>query len=95
MENLTNLLEQLALKLGTTVEYLWEVLVKQAHIVMIQDIIWFCICVIVLVVFSSLIKKFSKMKDDYGDLTEGAATFFIFGGIFSFASIVGLIVTVN
>lgn len=33
MENLTNLLEKLAEKLGTTVEFLWGVLVKQAHII--------------------------------------------------------------
>ena len=32
MEQLTTLLEKLAEKLGTTAEYLWEVLVKQAEI---------------------------------------------------------------
>jgi len=32
MKDLTNLLEQLALKLGVTTEYLWTVLIRQAKI---------------------------------------------------------------
>jgi hypothetical protein len=42
-EQTQKMLEQLAAKLGTTVEYLWGVLVKQAHIEFWSDILWYLV----------------------------------------------------
>ena len=39
MDKLSELLGQLAIKLGTTVEYLWKVLINQAYITGIVNII--------------------------------------------------------
>lgn len=45
-EKLTELLEKLALKLGTTTEFLWVVLVKEAHLVAITDLIYIAMAII-------------------------------------------------
>ena len=42
-ENTTKLIEQLATKLGTTSEYLWSVLLKQAWISSITDLVLYFI----------------------------------------------------
>lgn len=45
-EQTVKLTEQLALKLGTTSEYLWGVLIKQAFISAITDLVFFVIAII-------------------------------------------------
>ena len=57
MNELTTLLEKLALQLGTTVEYLWEVLIKQAHVFAIQYIVCWIILIIGSVLFYIFLKK--------------------------------------
>ena len=39
MEQLTNMLNELATKLGTTTEYLWGILIKQAQLAAITNLI--------------------------------------------------------
>ncbi|MBV5347541.1 hypothetical protein JZU46_04920 [bacterium] len=75
-DNTTKLLEQLAQKLGTTAEYLWSVLVKQAFVSAITDLIY-----VVIILFAGyglfrLHKLFSKVEEngdciyeDYEDVT--------------------------
>lgn len=65
-KELTKLLEQLALKLGVTVEYLWAVMVKQAMINSIIDIAMSILLILTNVAFFKLYKK--QSKDDYGDI---------------------------
>lgn len=60
MEELTPLLENLAQKLGTTSEYLWGVLLKQAPISAVSQLIQMLITIILGVVLFKLHKKFSE-----------------------------------
>jgi len=46
MENLTQLLENLANKLGTTTEYLWGIMIKQAYISGVTSLVWLVIALI-------------------------------------------------
>lgn len=62
------LLSKLAEKFGTTSEYLWGVLVRQAYIDGIQIIICFSLTCIGLGVLYGLHRKFSR-TDKYGDDT--------------------------
>ena len=53
MKEIAPLLEQLAAKLGTTVEKLWPVLVRQATVEAKTNLIWIVVlCVVSYVVFS-------------------------------------------
>lgn len=64
MENLTGLLSQLAEKLGTTVEFLWEILLKQAHIS--GWISFFSVIVFLVgITFFSLFIRYTIKKWDY------------------------------
>ena len=67
MEQLTTLLAALAQKLGTTVEYLWSVLIKQAYIDGVMNIIY-CIITIVLIICSIYYLKYyaKNYKEWYG-----------------------------
>ena len=60
MEELTKLLSQLAEKLGTTTEYLWGVLIKQARIEAITGILDIILFIALLIPFYIYIKWFSK-----------------------------------
>ncbi len=60
MENLTPLLEQLATKLGTTTEYLWTILLKQAPIHAFTIIGAFIFCILFGIL---LLRIFSKYRD--------------------------------
>jgi len=62
----TKLLEQLAQKLGTTAEYLWGVLIKQAFVSAVTDLIYF---IIVLIAGFGLFKlhKFLAKSNENGD----------------------------
>lgn len=61
MEQLTTLLTALAERLGTTVEYLWGVLLKQAYIDGIFNIIY-CIIPIILIYPTYKYAKYIKLK---------------------------------
>ena len=64
MENSTELLEKLAEKLGTTTEYLWEILLDQAIISSITNVIMFVILIITGGMLYKLHKGFSKPISD-------------------------------
>lgn len=66
MEQATKLLEQLAVKLGTTVEYLWAVLVKQAYVNAITNLIFAGIAALVILIGLAFIPKIMKL-----DSTDG------------------------
>lgn len=59
-EKLTALLEKLSLKLGTTTEYLWKVLLVQAKISAIQSVFYLIAIIVIGVVLYRLHVKFSK-----------------------------------
>lgn len=67
MEQLTQLLTQLAEKLGTTSEYLWEVLLKQAQLALVTNSLFLFLLVIVLMgcvlAIRSLLKKWDEDSD--------------------------------
>ena len=76
MENLTALLEKLAEKLGTTTEYLWGVLIRQAPISAITDLIYFMLVILGGIALYKIHKRLMK-EDESGDsvyynLEEGA-----------------------
>jgi hypothetical protein len=67
MDNKTEaLIRELANKFGTTVEHLWGVMIKQAYISSIVDIIQYIIIILAVIAFIKLHKKFLKpAEDDY------------------------------
>jgi hypothetical protein len=93
MQEFMPFLEQLALKLGTTVEKLWEVLLKQAPISgLIDGIISVGLIIAVILSFKFVQRKTTappKTKEDYHDPkspwdNEGAIIAWIVFGAFSF-----------
>jgi FtsH-binding integral membrane protein len=82
-DNVARLLEQLASKLGTTVEYLWAVMVRQAKIEAVADVVYLTICVVVLVVGIKKLINWGKENDDYDFGVPGPITVF---------SIIGLLI---
>ncbi len=83
MKEITPLLEKLAKELGTTVQYLWSVLLKQATISGITDIIQYCILAIFVFFYWKYTKHFYKKieKDDWDDHMGYYLTFFIIGAL--------------
>lgn len=63
-QQLTQLLEKLASKLGTTTEYLWGVLLKQARISAIESLLFILFVYAMAVLLIVLNKKFSKKKSN-------------------------------
>jgi len=61
-EEITSMLKTLAEKLGTTVEYLWEVLVRQAYVSAITDIIM----LVLFIIAGTLFWRFHKKCTDRG-----------------------------
>ena len=57
MKEIAPLLEKLAEKLGVTVEYLWKVLLKQAFISFVTDLIQYALLVIMSVIVWKIAKK--------------------------------------
>jgi hypothetical protein len=96
-EKTSALLEKLASKLGTTAEYLWAVLVKQARISATIDFVYIILITLAGVFLYKAHIKLSK-KDKSGDsiYSEGeemvivpmlaAAVIFIFAAIWAFFS---------
>ena len=68
-EQTTKLIEELAQKLGTTAEYLWAVLIKQAPISAMTDLLFF-----ILASFSGILlyklHKWMSEKDIYEDYED-------------------------
>lgn len=64
MEEVTKLLEQLAIQLGTTVEYLWIVLIKQAHVNAIVNLTFAGISGLIILIGLVLIPKISKLDSN-------------------------------
>lgn len=64
-DNTTKLLQELAAKMGTTTEYLWAVLLKQAHISAITSLFQYAIIALAGILLYKLHIKFS-MKDKNG-----------------------------
>lgn len=60
----SKLLEQLAQKMGTTVEYLWQILIYQAHIQAITVVIQIVIIMIASYLLVKLHIRFSKEPED-------------------------------
>ncbi len=56
--------EQLAIKLGTTADYLWSVLLKQAPISALTDLIYFILISIGGIILFKAHKRFSKLGED-------------------------------
>lgn len=75
MEQLTTLLTALAEKLGTTVEYLWSVLLKQAYVEGILNIIYCVITIILFIVFYKYAKYFSSKWKEWTDNCEAEEIF--------------------
>ena len=67
MEQVAKLLEQLATKLGTTVEYLWGVLMKQAHVNAIINLSFVGLMLIITITWLAFIPKIIKLDSDDGD----------------------------
>lgn len=68
-EQTTQLIEQLAQKLGTTTEYLWGILIKQAPVSATIDLIYFIIIIILCVLFWRIHRYFCK-TDKYSDYED-------------------------
>lgn len=67
MENETNkLIEQLAIKLGTTTEYLFGILVKQAYYDSLISLFQFLLLGIFIFIFYKIHKKLSLVKEYNG-----------------------------
>ncbi len=64
MKEIAPLLETLAKKLGTTAEYLWAVLVKQAFIASCIDILQYIILGVATYFFIKLTKKYWLMGEE-------------------------------
>jgi uncharacterized membrane-anchored protein len=69
-EQTTKLIEQLSQKLGTTTEHLWSVLLKQAQVSAIMNLILLIVIIVVGIVLYKLHKHFSKETSDYGNVYE-------------------------
>ena len=84
-EQTAKLVEQLAQKLGTTTEYLWSVLLKQAPISAITDLIFVTFTIFVGFVIYKVHKHLLSEKDGgnsiYYDLEEAAVVPMIFVSI--------------
>lgn len=69
-EQSTKLLEQLANKLGTTSEYLWGILIKQAPIDSTITLVQFALIAIYGIILYRLHIKFSKETEDENSIYE-------------------------
>lgn len=76
MEKITMLLEKLAVQLGTTVEYLWSVLVKQALISGITNLVLYLLLIIAIIAelrwFKFFTENYDELCDDGNENAYGA-----------------------
>lgn len=90
-DNITKLIETLAAKLGTTAEYLWAVLIRQAPISATTSLILCLVFITLAAVYTKWLIK--KAKDDELDCLDNESNFVIalVGGLLS---IIGVIVII-
>jgi len=88
-EQTQQLIENLAIKLGTTADHLWGVLVRQAPISCATDAIGLCIYAAVIVWAYRLVRNKTK---NGGDWNDGCGSIVIPWGIWSFGLLFLLIV---
>ena len=93
MKELVPLLEKLADKLGVTSAHLWEVLIKQAKISAITDLVWFMFYIPFFIIGTwVVIKKWDKW---YGACSyEAQVPFVIFISTLALVAVILLIVTI-
>jgi hypothetical protein len=77
MENLTELLRELAEKLGTTTEYLWEVMIRQAYISATLNLLYVIFFIVYTIAIWKVHLYLLKTSDDesysrYDDYEENA-----------------------
>lgn len=83
------LLEKLATKLGTTSEYLWKVLIKQAPISATTTLFQTLLVVAFGVVLYKLHKRFSEPKDKYeNSLYEDSSNLQLVMGVLTFIFVI-------
>lgn len=66
-DQIIQLIESLADKLGTTSEYIWKVLIEQAPITAITEILFIFFVIAGSIILYFLHRKFSKKPDENGD----------------------------
>jgi hypothetical protein len=82
MDKLTELLQQLANKLGTTVEHLWMVLTRQGQIEAVKSMIIFGVAILFAVLYALLLRnKYAILKEEDNDLLGFVFLFTGLGGI--------------
>ncbi|MCB9500268.1 MAG: hypothetical protein H6690_03355 [Erysipelotrichaceae bacterium] len=103
MEKLTELLEKLSSELGTTTEYLWGVLIKQAQVEIYQYFVLLALTVLGIILTVMLLKTTQKYWDEYSapaiawinlglGISIGLATFVgILNALFSVKSLLSAI----
>lgn len=100
-QNVTQLIEKLASKLGTTTEYLWSVLVKQAYVSsMIGIVVSIVLVVISYLITKGILKAYKKEQEKsnhdswYSSMDNPLFMLgCVFGGLFILAA--GFIILVN
>jgi hypothetical protein len=93
-DKIANLLEELANKLGTTMEHLWNILMHQAYIEAFKNIIMIAFFIVLEILISKYTFKYNKGKslediDDFGSIAIIILSIVI--SIFIIAMIVSLV----
>lgn len=83
-EQTTKLLEQLANKLGTTSEYLWDILIKQGPIDSTITLIQFALIIIYGIILYRLHIKFSKETESENSAYSNDEGYIILPMVFGF-----------
>ena len=92
-EQIVTLIEQLAQKLGTTTEYLWNVLIAQANVQIYIFITVFVSTIIGIIVAVYLLKYTQK----YWDKEDAPMTAWLalgFGTVVGFIALIGIVFTI-
>lgn len=93
-ENTEKMIRELAEKLGTTVENLWHVLIKQASIDAITQSVILLLCIIVLIFCFRIAKKFF-LRFQESDETSDLLLFMLFVAFSAILLIHGLVIISN
>lgn len=102
MDKLAPLLEQLASELGTTVEYLWGVLIKQASVTIIIDvginILFICVIVCLIILGKKLTSKPKPTEEDkypQAIVDDEDGVFFVWLGIIVIPTLLSFAILLN